>query len=151
MSMIHPSSRKLSPIRVFGVMGIAGLAGLSLVSCSDGMTAPSDLTGSVWRLQSMRLAGVTSTFVPADPGQYTVEFKPDGLIGVRADCNSCGGNYSLSGDRLTVPGMACTLALCATPQGGEFANLIDGVSSLDRDGDATLVIASPDGTLTLMR
>jgi heat shock protein HslJ len=80
-----------------------------------------------------------------------VEFKPDGLIGVRADCNSCGGTYSLSGDQLTVPGMACTLALCATPQGGEFANLIEGTATLDKDSDRSLQIASPDGTLTLVR
>ena len=146
--MSRPSHRKPRPIRAFGAIGLAGLA---LVSCSDGMTGPSELTVGVWRLQSMRLAGATSSFVPDDPGRYTVEFKPDGLIGVRADCNSCGGTYSLSGDRLTVPGMACTLALCATPQGGEFANLIEGTATLDKDADGTLQIASPDGTLTLVR
>jgi heat shock protein HslJ len=146
--MSRPSHSNPRSISVFGAIG---LAGLSLVSCSDGMTGPSELTVGVWRLQSMRLAGATSSFVPDDPGRYTVEFKPDGLIGVRADCNSCGGTYSLSGDQLTVPGMACTLALCATPQGGEFANLIEGTATLDKDSDRSLQIASPDGTLTLVR
>jgi heat shock protein HslJ len=104
----------------------------------------------VWRLSSMRLAGASASFVPDDPGRFTVELKADGTIGVRADCNSCGGTFTLRGDRLTVPGMACTLALCATPSGGEFAGLIDGVSTLDRDGD-TLTVTAPEGIATLTR
>jgi heat shock protein HslJ len=130
---------------------LAALLGLSLVACREGVTGASDVVGGVWRLSSMRLAGASSSFVPDDPSRFTVEFKADGTIGVRADCNSCGGSYALRGDRLTVPGMACTLALCATPQGGEFANLIEGVSTLDRGGEATLTVASPDGTITLAR
>ncbi|HET9316834.1 MAG TPA: META domain-containing protein [Vicinamibacteria bacterium] len=146
--MSRPSHRKPRPISVFGAIAIAVLA---LVSCSDGVTGPSDLTGGVWRLSSMRLAGATSSFVPDDASRFTVEFGPDGVIGVRADCNSCGGTYSLRGDRLDVPGMACTLALCATPQGGEFANLIEGTATLDKDGEGRLQIASPDGIVTLVR
>jgi heat shock protein HslJ len=107
--------------------------------------------GGVWRLESMRLAGASSSFVPDDPNRFTVEFKSDDQIGVRADCNACGGRYSVSDDQLTVPELVCTLALCATPHGGEFANLIDGVSNLDKNGDDTLTIASQDGTLTLVR
>jgi heat shock protein HslJ len=149
--MRHPSIRNPLASSVLRAGALAALVGLSLVSCSDGVTGPSDVVGGVWRLSSMRLAGATSSFVPDDPARYTVEFKSDGTIGVRADCNSCGGSYALSGDQLTVPGMACTLVLCATPQGGEFANLIEGVSTLDKDGEATLTLASPDGTITLTR
>jgi heat shock protein HslJ len=130
---------------------LVSLAALPVLSCSDGVTGPSDLAGGVWRLQSMRLSGAASSFVPDDPARFTVEFKADGQIGVRADCNSCGGMFSLSGVQLSVPSMACTLALCATPNGGEFANLIDGDSVVARTGDRTLEIASPEGRLTLTR
>jgi heat shock protein HslJ len=70
---------------------------------------------------------------------------------VRADCNSCGGPYTLSGARLTVEGMACTLILCAGPNGGEFAGLIEGTTTLDKDGEDTLEIVSSDGRLLLKR
>jgi heat shock protein HslJ len=126
-------------------------AGLPLVSCTDGVTGPSDLMGGVWKLQSMQLTGASSSFVPDDPDRFTVEFKSDGLVGVVADCNSCGGSYSVSGDQLSVPQMACTLALCATAQGGEFASIIDGTSTLDKDGEDTLEIVSSEGRLTLKR
>jgi heat shock protein HslJ len=144
-------SRKAHLHRALRALAVALLAGLPLVSCSDGVTGPSDVVGGVWKLESMRLAGATSSFVPDDPDRFTVEFLADGTLGVRADCNSCSGSYMLNGDRLTVPGMACTLALCATPYGGEFANLIEGTSTLDKDGEDTLVIASSEGRATLTR
>lgn len=149
--MVHPSNRKFRVLRTFRAGMVAALAGLPLLSCSDGVTGPSDLMGGVWQLQSMRLTGATSNFVPDDPSRFTVEFEEDGQIGVRADCNSCGGLYSLSDDQLNVPSMACTLVLCATPNGGEFASLIEGTSTLDKDGDDTLHVVSADGRVTLTR
>ena len=149
--MRDPSIHNPFSGRALPAAALAALLGLPLISCSEGVKGASDVVGGVWRLSSMRLAGASSSFVPDDASRFTVEFKADGTIGVRADCNSCGGSYALSGDRLTVPGMACTLALCATPQGGEFANLIEGVSTLGKDGETTLELASPDGTITLVR
>ena len=149
--MIHPSNRKSHARRAFGAGVIAALAGLPLLSCSEGVTSPSDLLGGEWRLQSMRLTSAAASFVPNDPRQFTVEFEADGAIGVRADCNSCGGTYSVSGSQLTVPGMACTLALCATPNGGEFANLIEGTSTLQLVDDDTLEVISSEGRATLVR
>ena len=148
---MHPSNRRFRALKQLRRLALLCLAALTVLSCTDGVTGPSDVVGGEWRLESMRLAGGTSTFVPEQPGRFTVEFKTDGFIGVRADCNSCGGGYSLSGDQLTIPSMACTLALCATPQGGEFANLIEGVSRVEKDGEGRLTIVSPDGTITLVR
>jgi heat shock protein HslJ len=99
----------------------------------------------------MQLTGASSPFVPDDPSRFTVEFKSDGFVGVRADCNSCGGPYSFKDGQLTVDGMACTLALCATPKGGEFAGIIEGTATIDKDGEDTLVIASGEGRLILQR
>lgn len=143
---------KPSRSRLFGGMSaiVAVLAGvLPSLCCSDAVTSPSDLTGGVWRLRSMELAGA-SQFVPDDPNRFTVEFHADGRIGVVADCNLCGGSYWLSGATLTVRDLACTLALCATPGGGEFANLVEGTSTLDKAGDQ-LTIRSAEGKLVLRR
>jgi heat shock protein HslJ len=149
--MINPSNRRSRVFRGFRVAMVASLAALPLLSCSDGVTGPSDLMGGVWRLQSMEVSGGTSRFVPDDPSRFTIEFKADGVIGVRADCNSCGGTYTLRAERLSVPELACTLVACPTPEGGQFAALIDGETTLDKDDDDVLELESPDGRLVLER
>lgn len=122
---------------------------LGAAGCSDEVTGPSDLEGGVWRLESMEIEG-GAAFAPEDPSRFTVEFNPDGTIGVRADCNQCGGSYTLSGDRLTVGPLACTLVACPTNRGQEFATLLDGTTSVDADDDE-LEIESSRGSLAFTR
>jgi hypothetical protein len=81
----------------------------------------------VWVLREMRLAGADA-FVPGDSSRFTVEFAPDGGMGVVADCNQCGGTYTLDGEALVVPDLVCTLVLCPTPEGQQFATLLEGTS-----------------------
>jgi heat shock protein HslJ len=122
---------------------------LGLASCSEDVTGPSDLQGGVWRLESMRTA-TGAAFRPSDPSRFTVEFKADGTIGIRADCNQCGGRYTLVGDRLSVGLLACTLVACPTSDGQQFAALLDGDTSVDADANE-LEIESADGSLELVR
>ena len=75
-------------------------AALPLLSCSEEVTGPSDVVGTVWRLESMQRTGA-ARFVPDDPSRFTIEFKADGSLAVRADCNGCGGSYTLNGGTLT--------------------------------------------------
>jgi heat shock protein HslJ len=121
---------------------------LGLGSCGEGVTGPSALQGTPWQLESMEIAG--GTFEPDDPSRFTVEFDADGTIGIRADCNQCGGTYVLNGDRLTAGPLACTLVACPTPRGQQFAGLLDGTSSVDIDDDE-LEIESSEGKLVLTR
>ena len=123
---------------------------LVLAGCSDEVTGPSDVEGGAWRLESMELEGAAA-FVPEDPSRFTVQFNADGTLGVRADCNQCGGPYTLSGGRLTVGPMACTLVACPTNRGQEFASLIDGTAEVEIEDDGELEIESSDGTLVLTR
>ena len=113
------------------------------------MTGPSDLQGGEWRLQTMRTE-TGGTFEPEDPSRFTVEFQADGQIRVRADCNGCGGSYTMNGEQLTVGPMVCTLIACSTTRGQEFASLLEGTTEVDADGNE-LEIESPDGTLELIR
>jgi heat shock protein HslJ len=122
---------------------------LVLAGCSDAVTGPSDVEGGPWRLESMELAGAAA-FVPEDPSRFTVQFNADGSIGVRADCNQCGGSYTLSDGRLTVGQMFCTLVACPTNRGQEFASLLQGTTSLELE-DGELEIESSAGTLVLTR
>ena len=128
---------------------LALFLGLGLVSCGDDVTGPSDLQGP-WRLESMEFQGAAA-FVPEDPSRFTVQFDPDGTIGVRADCNQCGGSYTLRGERLTTGPLACTLVGCPTNRGQEFATLIDGASEAEIEDDGKLEIESSEGTLVLTR
>jgi heat shock protein HslJ len=147
--MIHRSTQRA---RAGGaiVAALATLAvTLSQVSCSSEVTGPSDLEG-VWRLVSMEPA-TAPAFVPTNPARFTVEFGADRQIFVVADCNQCAGSYSLSGASLVVPALTCTLIACPTPEGGRFASLIEGTSSVERDGDDGLEIESSDGELSLRR
>ena len=135
--------RRFAPVLLFG-------CALAATACSEKVTGPSDIEGGVWRLESMEFERARA-FVPEDPSRFTVQFDADGRIGVRADCNQCGGSYTLSGGRLTAGPLACTLVACPTNRGQEFATLIDGASELEIEGDGKLEIESDEGTLVLTR
>ncbi|MET0555972.1 MAG: META domain-containing protein [Vicinamibacteria bacterium] len=132
--------------------GVAALlvGTLVVVSCADDdLTGASDLMGGRWQLQTLALAGAAE-FTPPDPSRFAVSFTGEGRVEVTADCNSCGGAFSVGEDSLTVPELTCTLVACATPQGGQFETLLEGTSEVDRDGDV-LTITSPEGRLRLVR
>jgi heat shock protein HslJ len=84
------------------------------VGCgSDSLTGPSAIVGGVWKLQSLQSPSLGQVVIP-QPSNYTVEFKDSGQLAVKADCNSCSGSYSISGDSLTVGALACTQAFCGS-------------------------------------
>jgi heat shock protein HslJ len=122
---------------------------LVLAGCSDEVTGPSDLQGGQWRLQSMETE--EGRFVPDDSSLFTVQFAADGTVGVRADCNQCGGSYTLNGDTLTVGPLVCTLIACPTARGQQFATLLDGTGEVEIEDDRELEIESSEGTLILTR
>lgn len=123
---------------------------LVVVSCADDdLTGVSDLAGGTWRLQSLALAGAAE-FLPSDPSRYAVTFTSGGRVEVTADCNSCGGAFSVGEDTLTVPELTCTLVACGSARGTEFAALLEGTGEVDRDGDV-LTISSSEGRLRLVR
>jgi heat shock protein HslJ len=96
---------------IFGL----GLA-LAIIApgCGDEtLTGPSAVMGGVWKLQSLEATGIGLVNIP-QPSNYTVEFKDGGQLAVKADCNSCSGTYTISGESLTVNAMACTLAFCGS-------------------------------------
>ena len=70
---------------------VAVLCMLVLASCAEDVTGPSDLQGGVWRLQSMQTPS-GGVFQPQDRSLFTIAFEADGTLGLRADCNVCGGS-----------------------------------------------------------
>ena len=100
---------------------------------------PRDLTGTTWKLQSIRRAGLPAIDIPADR-RFTVAFEQDGRLNVRADCNACNGRYQVEGSLLHAGNVACTRAFC-----GADSPDVDFLRALQSPG----TITATDGTLLI--
>lgn len=123
-------------------------------------TAPSGIGGSTtltadqlagtWKLVSIQPAGQPEQATPSS-ASYTLTFA-DGRLSTRADCNSCGGGFALSGPTLTAgPALACTRAACPTMQFEIiYTSLLSGDSTVALS-DQVLVLSSGRGMLRFTR
>ena len=117
-------------------------------------TGPSSLTEAQlignWTLTSLQPAGQASQNVPAG-ATYTLALA-DGAASARADCNTCGGRYTLAAKTLTIgPALACTRAACATASfESTFATLLSGDSTVS-GSTTSLTLTSARGTLRFSR
>ena len=96
-----------------GMVVAAGvLVVLTLAACGGGDNS-SDLMGVPWRWTALLEGEATSglSAVP-DPRSYLLTLDEDGTFGAKADCNSLGGTYSLSGDELTLEPGPMTMVAC---------------------------------------
>jgi heat shock protein HslJ len=137
-----------------GTTRAAVLIAALLSAACGGPTAPSGLVDTEWRLASVELPGAAPV-ANARPDRFTLRLGAGGVAGALVACNSCGGRYELSGDRLTVSRLACTLAFC-TPIDGvapatlSFPALLEGAAVATTDA-AGLTIRSERGTLRFVR
>src|SRR5262249_13337987 len=87
------------------------------------ITGPSDLSGKLWKLTSLRTTG--PAVLTLNPERYTVRFGEDARLSVRADCNVCAGGYTARTQTLSVGALACTRVACqAGSLGDEYASLV---------------------------
>jgi heat shock protein HslJ len=123
----------------------AVLAALSFAGCDDA-TEPTDIVGGTWRLERIRPTGNAEVVSVSDPSRFTIEFETDGQVSVRADCNSCGGRYTIADDEtLTVTDLTCTLIACpGAPLDTQFVGILQGARSIEIEDDR-LEIRSADG------
>jgi heat shock protein HslJ len=71
----------------------------------------SDLVGYVWMW--MEFVENNDTVIhPNMPGNYTIEFMPDGQVAVQADCNQATGTYTVQGSQIDIEIGPTTLAAC---------------------------------------
>ena len=87
----------------FTLLGAAG--------CNGTPASPSEIIGIQWELATMQEIGRPAVAV-AEPARYRVEFRSDGRVAVRADCNACVAQYSLDSPRLHIGPLACTRVAC---------------------------------------
>jgi heat shock protein HslJ len=79
--------------------------------CAASLVAGDDITGAEWKWQQT-LYNNDQRAVPGDPSHYTITFKPDGTLSIRADCNRAGGKYTLEKSALTIEVTHSTRAAC---------------------------------------
>jgi len=69
------------------------------------------ITGTVWQW-AQTLYNDDRKAVPAYPENYTLQFREDGTLNVKADCNLKGGAYSTDGKLISIEITHSTMAAC---------------------------------------
>jgi heat shock protein HslJ len=142
--------------------GVTMLFAALTAACTQSVSSPSGIAAlppsavtaaqlqGTWILSSIQPAGEAVQNRPFN-ATYNLTFA-DSRLSTRADCNSCGGTYSLDGTRLTAgPNLACTRAACPTMA---FENAYTSILSGDSTTvvtNSTLTLSSPRGTLQFVR
>ncbi|MGI9253952.1 MAG: META domain-containing protein, partial [Thermomicrobiales bacterium] len=96
----------------------------------------------VWQLQS--LADANGENLPGDR-VYTVQFQPDGALGVQADCNRGRGDWSADSGALQIGRIGVTRMMC--PPGSidqPFLTTLEGAATW-RYEDSALIVETNDG------
>ncbi len=110
-------------------------------------TDSTDLGGTAWRLVQFR-GSDDKILTPADPAKYTLEFRSDGRVAARVDCNRGAGSWKSAGPGgLELGPLALTRGMCPP------ASLSDRVakdwsfvrSYLVRDGHLFLSLMADGG------
>jgi heat shock protein HslJ len=106
------------------------------------------LTGVVWKWEEFQSSD-GSMVKPENPEAYTLEFLPDGSLGIQADCNRVVGTYTVDGSRLTLQATAMTMAAC--PPGSlstQYLEYLNGVVSyVFEDGNLFLALKYDSGIM----
>jgi len=149
----------MSVVRFAGLFVLASLAAgcsgssVSPSSSSSANSSPAVTAGQLsgtWTLLSIRPTGEAEQAAPAGT-TYSLTLT-DGRLSTRADCNTCGGAFALSGQTLTAgPALACTRAACPTMAfENRYTTLLSGDSAVNVSGSA-LSLSSPRGLLRFAR
>ncbi|MFT3800713.1 MAG: META domain-containing protein [Burkholderiaceae bacterium] len=105
--------------------------------CAGIATSPPDRLIGTW--QVVDIAG--KPVVPDAP--ITLVFERDGRLTGHTSCNGFGTQYTIRGDRITIPRPVMTLRACEPErmdQEGRLVTFLDGVTGYRIDGNGTLVL-----------
>ena len=145
--------------QVFSSFLLALLVAALTVACTQSVSSPTpasaaytsaQLEGS-WTLASIAPAGEAKQDRPFN-AVYTLTFT-DGKMSTRADCNTCGGSFSVSAASVLTagPNLACTRAACPTMAfENTYTAILSGDSNIVVTG-STLTLSSSRGTLQFVR
>jgi heat shock protein HslJ len=129
---------------------LIALAFVSLPSesfCADPLSVEV-LTGTEWKWQGT-LYGSDERAVPSDPTHYTLTFRSDGSLGIRADCNRAGGVYTFDDGKITIQVTHSTRAACPPEslEGKFLRDLNSAARCFLKDGFLYLDLRVDTGTM----
>jgi heat shock protein HslJ len=138
-------------IAAVAVVAVPAAVAPTLVGGAPATPGPEvGLSPVVWRLIAIAPTDGVAV-VPDDPAKYTVQFRPDGRVAVKADCNSGQGRYAVQDSGLTIGPIATTRVAC--PEGSLFDDYVGSlgrVASFAYDGAAlVLTLGAGGGSLRL--
>jgi heat shock protein HslJ len=113
-----------------------------------------EITGTIWQWEKTFYNDDRKTG-PADPENYTVQFREDGTLSVKADCNQKGGTYTFLPEkkRLSIEITHSSIAAC--PEGSLEDEFVRGLSGsalyFIKDGDLYIDLKYDSGTMRFSR
>ena len=128
---------------------LVSLGILILPACS---TRKGDLAilNAEWRWQSWQTPQDVRPTMVYNPDQYTLTLSPDKTVAIKADCNSVGGEFKLSGRIITFSNLFITEMYCTDASlDTTFVQMLSRVTTY-RIEDGWLVLTLDDGQ-TVMR
>lgn len=94
------------------------------------------------------------SLVPDNANNFTLQFGPDGRVGIKADCNAAGGSYELEGESIAITDVFSTMAFCGDDSlDQDFLAAIQTATtfSISRDpGDQLALNLDTDGSRVLL-
>jgi len=118
---------------------------LLTTSCGEVISGPTKLSGTQWKLDSLRSAAGVATTV--DPERYTLQFTETLRVAARADCNVCNGPYTVASIGITIGPLACSRQACAPgSRGNDYVTLLQSAKLYSVEGEA-LILVSDSGSL----
>jgi heat shock protein HslJ len=134
------------------LLGACAFAATFCSACAAPPDAMATLpfTGTVWAWHSTQWPDGRRD-VAAVPARYTVQFRDDGSLRARADCNGGGGRYVAQGQgRLALSPIATTKKGCPDDtQDAAFLRALQAATSYRIDGDALLLGFAGGGAMRL--
>ena len=134
----------MRPLRslVLGVMVALGAA-----SCSEGdlLTAPTSAArvDGTWNLVQLDAGGVSLSEAKS-ASRFVLTLAGDRVL-LKADCNTCAGDFRLDGDQITLTPQACTRAFCqSSPLDTQVVAALTGTFTVRLDA-SRLQFSSPRG------
>jgi len=108
----------------------------------------SEITGTVWQWVQTQYNDDRKA-APADLENYTVQFKEDGALNVKADCNQKGGSYAVEEKSIAIEITHSTMAAC--PEGSLEDEFVRGLTAAAiyfiKDGDLFIDLKYDTGTM----
>jgi len=137
---------------LFGAIAIFGAAAFFAAPPANAGGENAQLIGGVWQWKHT-LLNDDSRFTPLNSASYTLEFRDDGSVHAKVDCNRMSGNFERNGAKLKIDLLLGTRAMCPPDSlDGEFERQIGEVRQKVLDGDMLhLDLEGHRGTMSFAR